>query len=455
MSSTPSPTLFYPRCGQLVELCDGRRAVVNEALPSQRRAWRLLMLDVNDAPLNHERHAIASFRPLANAEASFDGPSRCISATPRIRAERARSNRTCCLRCASTITTRSVRVCVEFAFVVFGRITKETQWFHAKCFDPLAVGGLDASAHVTIGDDVSPDECTAFRALWQRVDDAQVPPVLVAPRAPADAVDWASIRRACRDAVHRQIEAFRNDALNGGGGGATPHCLITNEPLTRDNAHVHHQGESTTAFHDLVRRFAAEQTRVCRAEVSFAGFVDRRFAASFAHFHRAHAHLQLVHRSANLGVLRVSSFAAACSRCGVAATDESNVRHLPELRAWWCFACRRTVCVSQAGAMRTFALVRDDLASLPYATLPNPIYGDRSRGFAPMRLFLRETVETAAVRKHGSLDQAARKRRARETAQEERAKRRRIVEMVLSTWASALPARALRSKGDSVPPPSS
>jgi len=39
---------------------------------------------------------------------------------------------------------------------------------------------------------------------------------------------------------------------------ASPRCPVADEPLERTNCHVHHDGASTTAFHDLVQAFVRE-----------------------------------------------------------------------------------------------------------------------------------------------------------------------------------------------------
>jgi hypothetical protein len=414
--------LCYPHHGQLVQLLDGRRAVVNESLPASGRAWRLLLVD----SLEYELVTVANFVPVLDAagvfvKAPFDNAANCLP--PRLTVEAARSGRTSCVRCCETVASGQVRVRVEWMHSVYGRFVKVTQWFHVLCFDPhcgrVAVEQIDVSS-------LSANDVATVSALWQRRE-ADVPPF----RPPVDTVDdVVDIRMACRSAVHQQIEAFRSAGFAGDGERKCPYSGLDLEPSV---THVHHQGESTKPFNDLVSYFQRLHPEASTAQTSFTGFVDRRFAALFSRLHARFAHLQLVHKTANLGLLKTSARPkTVCDRCANAL----DAVHVPEFRAWWCSSCRLVECISQDVSVATYALEVADLQALPFATLPCPVnqgIDEEDANVVATLLFRRADIEALCVQRHGSLEIATRKRpRAHAMLESTRIRRRtrRFVEIV-------------------------
>ena len=111
---------------------------------------------------------------------------------------------------------------------------------------------------------------------------------------------------ACRLIVHEQIEAFRDSFFQER---ASPRCPVTDEPLERTNCHVHHDGASPTAFHDLVQAFVREhKINLSRIEYLAGRVLDESLRSAFDAFHKEHARLRIVSATANLSDLRKGRF---------------------------------------------------------------------------------------------------------------------------------------------------
>jgi hypothetical protein len=121
-------------------------------------------------------------------------------------------------------------------------------------------------------------------------------------------VRFASLREAAREAVRDQIIEFRTRFFR-----EWPyrHCPATQESLTPETADVDHRSPKT--FDAIIRGFLQESGmdvesvpltdgRADNAVTTY--FSDPAVEDAFQRYHRAHADLQMVSRSANRGYLR-------------------------------------------------------------------------------------------------------------------------------------------------------
>lgn len=79
-------------------------------------------------------------------------------------------------------------------------------------------------------------------------------------------------------------------------------CPITQRDMMWSDSHVHH---AELSFDQIVRSFAKERkVGIESLRYCLGSFVDQRLAHEFYEFHMARCQLQVVHKDANMGLLK-------------------------------------------------------------------------------------------------------------------------------------------------------
>ena len=275
----------------------------------------------------------------------------------------AASGRTDCRACGEVIRRGTWRTVMELIAFDFGRLRKASVHYHPCCYRP---------------------QREVWVSLWPR-------------RAPSDGEEARQMFvQACRLAAQSQIEEFRSSVFSSG----TATCPLSGETLTRDIAHVHHG--FPFSFKAIIQSFLeARGHDVKNMTYCLRRFSDHALANDFADYHRRHANLTVVHRSANQSQLNKEENAdmGSCFRC-------SRFLHLdwvPELRLALCRGCKYDMFLSATEAKTIFGI--QDLSALWHMKRPNPVRAH----FAPMKLYLADDVHAIVLARDGSAEATIRK----------------------------------------------
>lgn len=209
--------------------------------------------------------------------------------------------------------------------------------------------------------------------------------------------------KAARMAVEKDAKDFRMLQFDG----KAPTCPISGQKLTKDNSHAHHFGPHS--FEAIVKSFLRDKNiDLRRVSITAGRFSNETLAQAFYDYHWKKARFLLVHATANLSILKLNPRLGPCDIC-----------KLPRSLTWiftsgFCKKCIksddfRARFINQKYACRSCCLTPSELAALQFQSLPNP----KNSGFAPMKMFRREDVETVAIEKFGSLQTVQQERKIR------------------------------------------
>uniref|UniRef100_A0A7S1GV21 PARP-type domain-containing protein n=1 Tax=Hemiselmis andersenii TaxID=464988 RepID=A0A7S1GV21_HEMAN len=266
------------------------------------------------------------------------------------------NSRASCSHCSRKILKGAMRVRAELYRWRFARCFKRVVFFHEDCYSPERTSWTTNQ----------PNNKQQAQHMFQR---------------------------ACRLSVADQVREYR-DSFDFG---SLLRCPVTNLRLTATNSHAHHS--FPYSFATLVCMFVEKQgLNLQSLSYELGAFADKGMSESFATFHRAHARLLMVHRDANLRVLKQEEYShfGCCDHCSSATTQLESI---VEFDLALCFECYRyRVFVSRHEATRVFFLSAKDIAGLRCHRKTNPI----SPNFSPMKLYLASDVHQAALKKHGT-----------------------------------------------------
>lgn len=286
---------------------------------------------------------------------------------PRV-VENAKSGRSLCGVCKLVIEQGTKRVGVQKWAGKYIAVT----WHHPTCIDVMPIGSKDFA--------------------------------LAIPEKSFDARDARTkFSKAARYAIRAQVDQFRTKQFERS---ETLICPISKTVLTPDTSHVHHFGPHT--FESIVKSFLSEKNIDLKTVSITAGqFSNDNLATAFSEYHRNKARFLLVSPKANLSTLKTIPSMGPCDLCGRTSYHLTWVFTFGVCKR--CMKSKRLYAkfCSQKHACWAFCLVRSDLVTLQFQSLPNP----KNSGFAPMKLFKIEDVQRIASEKHGSVDAALKKRK--------------------------------------------
>jgi hypothetical protein len=206
---------------------------------------------------------------------------------------------------------------------------------------------------------------------------------------------YAAFVKAARLVISPSVREFRETAMQD-----NTLCPITRESLDASNSHVHHFGPCD--FSRIVKSFVSEQNvALHRISYTAAQFSYDTIADSFSAYHEKKKRYLLVHKNANLSVLKNRLDFGPCDVC-------NRCRRLTWIfQEGVCEKCRssrqyRRNYMSCRQCRYHFGMDAKDLLDVEYQSMDNPM----SKNFAPMRLYRRADVEKLAEEKFGSLETA-------------------------------------------------
>lgn len=299
-----------------------------------------------------------------------------------------------------------------------GKLYIKKHWFHLRCFRIGLIVAVDSVARFAGHADLS----EADRVLLQRHLACPLDPRLarampVPPRGsyslPSQESEMELITRfasACRNVVARFVAAFKREVFLREGAklaegrpddqlgdlvdaelppevrGVRLVCPVTKVEMSWAESHVHHDWPDFDEIQSAFVELRKVDVRLVR--YSMGTFVDQSLAHDFYEYHRERCNLRVVHKSANLSILKkrktredAHNGASQKKRRKEVVLAECDDCHLVQERTvllarcnrWLCRSCRLCSYSSSTRAKQLYRLNPEDLAAIGHELAPNPV----------------------------------------------------------------------------------